>query len=532
MRQGAPPRPTPTPTPPPPATSRHGESLRITGYITHDVFDPHKTLDGAFYGHQSLIFSRLLAYESHADNSMFADLARAMPEQPDPQTLVFRLEPNARWHEVAPLGGRAVTAEDVRVSIERQREGDPSFVRKARWQLVDRIETPEPGTITFHLAEPHANALGLFADVNAFIVPVELAGAHWDRNTQLGSGPFRWVEWNEGAYASVSRNSHWHGGGDRPYLDGLTVVQPKDTAEVEAGLRTKKLDAVFVGRPQAARLKRAVPALQESTIGHSRFYGMRFFEPQFPYNDVRFRTAVSIALDRREMVERFFEGSGAPNPWVSWPMTRWTLPRTELVQLPGYRAGSGGREADIAEAKALLAAFASNQTVPADLALFVPDDAEAFLGIGRLMREQLARTLGLNVSIYPMAIGDLAPRMLTGEAPWGAAPDDGWVDLDDWLYPYFHSAGTKNSFGLRNAELDALILAQRHELDETRRREIGYEVQRRLLQINVGVNFVSEEVVSLRWPYVRNFPLDTSDGYQHRFADAWIDRSDPSFRGR
>jgi hypothetical protein len=53
-----------------------------------------------------------------------------------------------------------------------------------------------------------------------------------------------------------------------------------------------------------------------------------------------------------------------------------------------------------------------------------------------------------------------------------------------------------------------------------------------LLNLNVGVNFVSERVVALAHPYVRNFPLDVSDGYQHRFADCWIDQNDPSFRGR
>jgi hypothetical protein len=46
------------------------------------------------------------------------------------------------------------------------------------------------------------------------------------------------------------------------------------------------------------------------------------------------------------------------------------------------------------------------------------------------------------------------------------------------------------------------------------------------------VNLFSERVVALSWPYVKGFPLDTADGYQHRFADSWIDTSDETFRGR
>ena len=516
------------------ATGQHGEAMRVTGYVTRDSsLDPHKTQAGPFYGIQSLVFSRLLAYQSQVDGTIVADLARDLPEQPDATTFVFRLNGGAKWQERAPANGRPVTASDVRQSILRQKDGDPSFVRKARWSVVESVETPDPQTVVVKLAAPMAAALGLFADVNAFIIPEELSASAFTFDTQEGSGPFRWVEWQDGKFASVSRNPGWHGGNARPYLDGLTVVQPKDTDELEAGLRTKKLDAVFVGRPQAEKLKRAVPQLQETTVGHSLFYGMRFFEPQFPYNDARFRNAVAAAVDRREMIQKWFAGSGDLNPWVSWPMTRWTLPQSELTNVAGYRAGASGREQDIAEARALLAAFKSEKKLPeTDLALFVPDDAEANLGLGSLIRQQLKATLDLSIAIYPVPIGELVGRMLSGNAPWVAGPDNGWIDLDDWVYPYFHSSGTKNSFALRSSDLDGLIDAQRKELDEPRRRAIGYDIQRKLLALNLGVNFVSERVVALAWPYVRGFPLDASDGYQHRFADAWIDRHDPSFRGR
>jgi ABC-type transport system substrate-binding protein len=259
---------------------------------------------------------------------------------------------------------------------------------------------------------------------------------------------------------------------------------------------------------------------------------MRFFLPQFPYNDARFRAAVSIALDRRDMVQHFFSGSGELNPWISWPITRWSLPQSELANLSGYRQGAAGREADISEAKTLLAAFTAEKKLPDELALFVLDDAERTLRMGSLMRDQLKQTLGLNVGVYPMAIGELINRLLTGQAPWAAGPDNGWIDLDDWVFPYFHSTGTKNSFPIRDADLDKLIESQRVELDEGRRREIGFEIQRKLLTLNAGVNFVSERVVSLGWSYVKDFPLDAADGYQHRFANCWIDRNDGAFRGR
>lgn len=520
-----------------PAGAQSGGTLRYTGFVVSDEsegrFDPHKTQVGPVYGQQSLVMSRLLTYESQAEGTIVPDLARQLPEQPDDKTYVFRLNPAARWHERAPVGGRQVTAEDVKYSIERQLQGDATFIRRASWTNVDGIDVTSPDTVTIRLKAPLAAMTQQFADVNAFIVAPEMEAGDFSADSQCGSGPFTWVEWAEGKFASVARNPAWFGGADRPYLDGIDLFQPRDSAEVEAWFRTKRIDAAFVGRPQADKLRGVIPELQEATVGQSRFFGMRFFTPQFPYNQPNFRSAVSIAIDRRAMVERFFRGSGEINPWVSWPITRWSLPQDELITLPGYRAGSDGREQDVREAKALLDAFKGEHKIPDEgLTLIVVDEAEETVGMGTFIEEQLKRTLDLKVNVFPTTAADLGRRLLTEEAPWAVGPDDGWIDLDDWVFPYFHSEGTKNTFPLRDTDMDALIASQRVELNEDRRREIGYDIQRKLLQLNVGVNFVSERVVSLTWPYVKNLPLDASDGYQHRFADCWIDPADPSFRGR
>jgi peptide/nickel transport system substrate-binding protein len=521
----------------PPKGLQTGGNLRYTAFAQGDtLFDPHKTQASPFYGFQSMLFSRLLTYENQAEGegTIYADLAESMPETPDGQTLVFKLNQAARWQEREPVNGRQVTANDVKFSIERQRDGDASFIRKAKWQNVESIEVEDDFTLRIRLKAPQAALFHLFADVNSFIVPPELTENAREISVldQVGSGPFRFVEWNEGVFASASRNANWHGGNERPYLDGVTIVQPRDAATVEAGLRTKQLDVAFVGRPTADRLKEVIPSLTERSLGSSLFYGMRFRTTQFPFTDVRFRRALSLAINQRAMVEEFFAGSGDINPWISWPVKQWALPQSDLASIPGYRPGDGGRAADVADAKALLAAFAGENTVPAELPLFVLDEAETSLGMGSLMARQIQEALGIKVSVYPMPIGTLITRLINGESPWAAAPDTGWIDLDDWVYPYFHSLGTKNTFPLRDPDMDALIDAQRVELDGEARRQIGFDIQKKLLELNVGVNFVSERVIALARSYVRNFPLDISDGYQHQFADCWLDAGDEDFRGR
>lgn len=515
---------------------KRGETLRYTAFVARDnTFDPHKTQSGPLYGFQSMIYSRLLTYQDQAKGVIAPDLASAMPETPDAQTLIFRLNPNARWHNLAPLNGRAVTTQDVKYSVERQISGGAAFARSAQWSVVDSIESGDAQTITFKLKAPMAGMLNLFADPQSFIVAPEAAGDKNDitSSTQVGSGPFQWVEWNDGKLASVRRNPNWHGGDRRPNLDGVSLQQPEGSSGVEANFRTKELDAAIVSRQLADRLRERIPQLSETTMGHSQFFGMRFSLVNDPYNDLRFRTAVTIALDRRAMIQKFFGGSGGVNPWISWPMTDWALPETELTTQPGYRPGDGGRQEDVKEAAQLLAAFKAEKPVKDDLPLFVLDETEAAIQFGETIKEQLAANLGLEqVRVVPIGLAELSTLLLSGTAPWAAGPDNGWIDLDDWVYPYFHANGTKNSFPLRDNDLTAMIDAQRVEMDKAQRREIGYNIQRRLLALNAGVNLFSERAVALTWPYVKGLPLDTTDGYQHRFADCWIDTSDATFRGR
>ncbi len=538
---------TPAPLPTRPAqSSREGGTLRFAAaFSSDDRFDPHSTTSPALHGQQALIYSRLLTYASQADGELAPDLAMGLPEQPDELTYVFHLDPEARWHDVEPVNGREVNAIDVLLSIERQRSGRAQdFPRQNRWEQVTDLEAPDNHTVVVRTEAPFAGTLARFASPEGFIVPEELDGA-FSSTLQVGSGPFRWIEWSEGSYASVARNDAWHGR-QGPFLDGISTEPPRSIDELEADFRTREVDAVEAGFLQAQELKRRLPDLREERSAVARFYGMRFLTAFPPYDDPRLRRALTVALDRRQMLERFFEDSGTLNPWISAAVRRWSLPQTELQQQPGYRPGSGGREVDIRDARSALAAYLADQTAPEDtdedeeaeeteaaapleLELLITQNLEETLGMGALISEQLREALGLNVRVNAVGIDELAQRLLEGEAPWAAGVDNGWLELDDWLYPYFHREGNANTFVLRDEDLEALIEEQRTEMSGERRQQIAHEAQRRLLELNVGANFVSEDVVTLFWPYVQLFPVDAGVAYQDRFAQTWIDRTDPSY---
>jgi len=118
--------------------------------------------------------------------------------------------------------------------------------------------------------------------------------------------------------------------------------------------------------------------------------------------------------------------------------------------------------------------------------------------------------------------------------------DNGWIDLDDWVYPYFRTGAPKNSFRVSDPELDSLLDAQRREFDSERRKELGYEIQRYLLGGKgdkpgsyVRLDYAAFASSSVSWPYFKNrvtFPSAFGNNYYH--ANVWLDRNDPSFAGR
>jgi ABC-type transport system substrate-binding protein len=83
-------------------------TLTLSSFVVSDgQFDPHKTEQvGTLHGQQAFVYSRLLSYFNQAEGILAPDLAEALPEQPDSQTYVFKLNPAARWHDVAPANGR------------------------------------------------------------------------------------------------------------------------------------------------------------------------------------------------------------------------------------------------------------------------------------------------------------------------------------------------------------------------------------------------------------------------------------------
>jgi len=89
-------------------------------------------------------------------------------------------------------------------------------------------------------------------------------------------------------------------------------------------------------------------------------------------------------------------------------------------------------------------------------------------------------------------------------------------------------------------KLDVLLENQRREFDIEKRKALGYEIQRYLLGVtdpnataaHVRLEYATPSGGGISWPYYKNRTSWPWFGNTFWFADAWLDKNDPSYSGR
>jgi len=537
-----------------PAAYRGG-TLHLPGYeaFVSDTLDPHQTEFGPVYSSHSAVFSKVLRYEDIERGVIVPDLAQAMPEMPDQLTYIIRLRPGVRFQqpsavlggsasaEEKAVGGRELTAEDVKYSFERQMsETSPRralFRRAHQYQTIDSIKVVDPLTLEIRTKRPTAPFIHFLADSSAFIVAKELVDANDEMNrseAMLGTGPFMWDKLRPLVESSFVRNPDWFGWGEpelgRPYVDGYKSFFLFDDVSVEAAFRTKKLDVAFqVNNPQwVLNLRADEPSLISVDMGFAAWVKVSFKMDQPPYNDIRLRRAIHLATDRQQMLDAFWQGYGKMQGPVGSVLKQWALPQEELLKKPGYRLGKEERQQDEQEARRLYEAAGSPdlKVIFANQPPYIPQFAPQY-------KRQLEQVLGAKVEYDKWTYPQISTGMDQGDAPFVFAYDNGWIDLDDWLYPYFHTNGSSNSFGLSDPTLDGMLEAQREEFDFGERQRLGYEIQSYLLDNTLArLDFAAAIWLWVAWPYYRNFRPTPFFGNSFLMANAWLDQSQPVWGSR
>ncbi len=468
------------------------------------TLDPAVARESGSHFIVSNVFSGLVRFD--ADLRVRPDLAETIEVDSAGTAYTFTLRADAKFHD-----GRAITADDVKYSLERAT--DPELMSdtaalylsdivgardklEGRAEEVSGVEVVDSRTVRITIDAPKAFFLAKMTYPTGAIVDrrtVDSGGFEWWRSDVNGSGPFKLREWTEGEVLILERFDDYHAPSSLelavfPILQGV----PMQMYESDA------VDVALIGGSNVDRALDPVSGLagQLAVFPQLNTFFLGFRAREAPFDDPLVRRAFAMAVDREALLETVFGGR------VS--LAAGLLP----PGMPGYSADLTGIPYDPEGARALLAQ--SRYAVDFPPVLYttsgsgeVPTDAQFIVGAWEA-------NLGVDVEIelvppdaYFYRLDELAGNIF----------DFGWVadypDPENFLDLLLHSENRSNNIGgYSNPEYDRLLERARVEPDFETRMAIYAEAEE-LLIADAGIIplFHSPDYVLIK-PHIQGFIIE------------------------
>lgn len=274
-----------------------------------------------------------LLWEGLAYYSVFADkiipwLAESMEyTRPDFTELTIKLNKAARWSN-----GQPVSAEDVIFTFNGQLNNDklPYHAEFQKFMQSVRVQDAQTVVLTFKIPAPRFKfeVLTLKFDTGIPIVPAQVLDQQADVNAFAGgldmphSGPYNLVEWNSDQKIYDLRPNWWAveaGLIKLPAVQRVIIVNVDQQSQETIAERmvNGEFDSTLPLRSQVIGNVLRQNSMITSYTGSQAPYGFLDWWPnslwvntlQPPYNDVRVRHALSLAIDRAKLNEILYGGA-------------------------------------------------------------------------------------------------------------------------------------------------------------------------------------------------------------------------------
>jgi peptide/nickel transport system substrate-binding protein len=323
----------------------------------------------------SFTHSRLLRYRAGAGVKpgslvIEGDLAESWT-QPSDTTYVFKLRRGVRFHAKPPVNGRELTAEDVKFTFERMLTEAGS--NASMYRAIAKVEAVDRYTVRFTLSEPFAWFLDMVASPMAGGIVARECVEKWGDlkkpEAVIGTGPWMLESYRPNVSLTMVRHPGYFVPG-LPYIDRVELLVDEDNASRMAAFLAGRYDLgwEFAGTINRTdwvqikdRLRQTRPTLRTVEFPSNVVNDLAMRTDQKPWSDVRVRQAVSMAIDRREIIEATLEGVGVVNGPLPAALGDWALPIDQLGE------GARNYRHDPAEARRLLAAAGYPSGFPASV---------------------------------------------------------------------------------------------------------------------------------------------------------------------
>ena len=504
----------------PAMAQQSGGTLRITHRDSPASLSIHEEGTNSVITPMMAVFNNLVLYDQHVPQNSFAtirpELATSWSWNADYTQLTFKLRNGVRWHD-----GKPFTAKDVQCTWHMLNGlAEAKFrlnFREGWYKNLKEVTVAGDDEATFHLHRPQPAFIALLASGYGPVYPCHVPPAVM-RTRPIGTGPFKFAEFRANESIKFVRNpDYWKPG--LPYLDAIeyTIIPSRSTAIL--AFAADKFDMVFpfeLTIPLIKDVKAGAPdaVCEIASTNVSTNLLVNFTRP--PFNNSEIRRAMALVLDRKAFIEILSDGHydiGAA--MLPPPEGVWGMPPEMLRTLPGYGPDIA---ANRAEAQRIMRAQG-----------YGPDK--------RLSIKVSTRNIPLYRDPAVILIDQLKHAFIDGEldvvdtAVWFAKvarkdftvglnlTGSGVDDPDQQFFENYACGSQRNYSSYCNPEVDALIARQSAEIDQAKRRQLVWEIDRKR-------PIIYHSRITNCWnPRVRNLTIMVNSVYNGwRFEDVWLAR--------
>ncbi len=424
-------------------------------------FDPLKVgvYDTAALTASSAIFDSLTYLD--ANGKAQPKLAVSWEPSEDFKTWTFKLRPGVKFHDGTPFN-----AEAVKANFDRQK--DPANKCRCAFYIsaIKSVQAPDDMTVVYSLSDPSVNfpsTVSSYSNQNAAVhspTAWKAKGDDYNRNP-VGTGPYVLKSWAAGDRMVLEKNpDYWDK--DKIYLDRIVLKPLPDAQSRFASLQSGEVDLIWDDESDADNIQKAQKdsklTVHTYTGSGAAVYAFNTKTP--PFDDVRVRQAMVMALDRKKMSQALTNGLAKPasNPYGtgSWVQCK----------------DDGALPEDLEKAKALIKEYGK----PVEFKTLVTATPRG-RATGQVL-QQFWKNAGANMEIEQVEQATIPPRAFQRQfqmTPWRIVD---LADPDPQMYANFKTGSPVALANTSNAELDGLLDKARTTADTDKRIDLYCQITR------------------------------------------------------
>jgi peptide/nickel transport system substrate-binding protein len=453
-------------------------------------------------------YESLVGYDS--DLNLVPALAERW-ETPDDTTYIFHLRRGVKWHD-----GSDFSADDVKYTFDIVLDPEGPAIWRNNFDAVESVEVVDSHTVKFTTRRPFPPLLGAFAILRSSAIIKRGAMEETNLDNEInGTGPYKLVRYLPQDVIELERNpDYW--GNPLPYLEKVSFkILTEEDARV-AGLRAGSIDYALL-TPLGEQRLRNEQNLNIMSGPRVFLYVFVFNMLREPWSDVRVRQAISMAVDRDELIEKALFGTGT----IAGPMPtgfgNWFVPPAELREkwyTPNLeRARQLLDEAGVPEGQEL------------DLLVAPFGGSDFYTNAAVVLKDQLEK-IGITVNIRQVEVGVFVQE---------ASLDGNWNydmninafsprhDPDGFVWARFYSENTF-AVGYKNERVDELLVEARSTIDQAQRKALYDEAQRILLDESPMIWVGSDNIIEAVQNYVKGYTQSPFTRRDWGLKHTWLDK--------